>query len=170
MKTKNKKAISEIVSYVLLIVIAMALAISVYSWLKIYVPSDTEPEECTDSTALYLKDYKCDNIQKVINISFENKGYFNIDGFFIKATNLTGTNLPTINLIANYSNALPGRYEFLIGKGSKLAPDEKTITTFSYKDLGSITKIHIQPFLIGQKSKMILPCTKTIQIDITNCD
>ena len=59
------------VSYVLLIVIAMSIAAGVFSWLKFYVPSQTDSQKCNDEAAIAITDYACSN--HLLNLTIENK-------------------------------------------------------------------------------------------------
>lgn len=172
-KIKNKKGVSEIISYVLLIVISLGLATGVYTWLKVYVaPSQNEADICQENTAITLNDYSCQTIglNKYINLDIQNTGYFSIDGFFIKVSNISGSGLATTAIkTSDYQNPLSGRYDFSF-LNLKFSPGKKITTNFSYNELGSIKKIHIQPFVIGAKSKTIIPCENKIELDIDNCD
>jgi FlaG/FlaF family flagellin (archaellin) len=85
MDTKNKRALSEIVSYVLLIIIAVALSILVYSFLKAYVIKDRL--SCPDDISLVVKEAVCnvnpdDSVR--IRIVLENKGLFNVTDYYAR--------------------------------------------------------------------------------------
>jgi hypothetical protein len=165
---KNKKAISEMVSYVLFVVIAMGLAVGVYSFLKQLVPPENE-EKCEESTAIAINDYSCVNDagDRVIRLTLENKGYFTIDGFFIKATNLTGTALPTIPLENKpYTMITSGQYDF--PATANFTPGNITLLSFNYTALQEIKKLHLQPYKVSSKG-VILPCESDIKMDITDC-
>jgi hypothetical protein len=168
---KNKKAISEIVSYVLLIVIAMAMAIGVYAWLKTNLtPAQQEEESCQIDTALVLNSYSCEisDSVKIIHLSLENKGYFSIDGFFAKASNESTKGLATFQLpTRDYLGPVPGTYEF---RESRFKPGQRLVANFSYDEIGSIKRIQIQPFIVSSKSKTILPCENKIDVDISDCE
>ncbi|MCA9485629.1 MAG: hypothetical protein KC506_02180 [Nanoarchaeota archaeon] len=70
------------VSYVLLIVIAIALSAVVYSFLKLRIPQ--ELVQCPDSTSLIITETQCDFNQEVLTVTLQNKGLFNIDGAFVR--------------------------------------------------------------------------------------
>ena len=72
----NKKAISIIIGYVLLVVIAISLSLLVYAWLKNYLPKDVE--KCPDSVSLTISNYNCDIEENKITLTLRNKGFFNI--------------------------------------------------------------------------------------------
>ena len=78
---KNKKGVSEIVGYVLLIVFTLILAGIVFVWLKTYVPH--EDINCPDGTSLMINSYTCN--QSKLTLTFENNGKFFVGGYFIDA-------------------------------------------------------------------------------------
>lgn len=86
----DKKGLSEIVGYVLLILFVIIISIAVYQWLKSYVPE--EALKCPEETSILIKEMTCSQLlrsgptQKEINITLKNSGNFNIDGYFVKAT------------------------------------------------------------------------------------
>src|SRR3989344_2627893 len=83
---KNKKAVSEMVSYVFLIVIAIGLSIGVFAYLKIYLPKDRV--ECNQDVSLMVTDYLCvkNSISGKItlNANVTNNGLFNLSGAYFK--------------------------------------------------------------------------------------
>lgn len=84
MKIERKKGLSEIVSYVLLVVIAIGLSIMVYSYLKLYLPSDRT--ECPAGTSLIVEDARCriSINEKNISIKFSNQGLFNVSAAYVR--------------------------------------------------------------------------------------
>lgn len=82
---KNKKGLSEIIAYVLLITVAITVSIAVYGFLQSYLPG--EVDECPEGVSLVLGDYECD--EENLNITLINNGKFNVTGFAIKVTNNT---------------------------------------------------------------------------------
>ena len=85
MKTiSQKKAISEIVSYVLLVIIAVTISIFVFAFLKLYVPKDKP--ECKEGINLIIESAACtygDGNSK-LTLTLQNRGLFKIDQAFIK--------------------------------------------------------------------------------------
>ena len=147
----SKKAVSDMVSYVLLIVIALAISAGVYSWLRFYVPAQIDSQKCSDDVAIAITDYNCSN--QILSLTIENKGYFTVNGFFARGVN-DSTKLPTINL--NTTNPqrgftfIKGRYD--IQEGFKAGAIE--YATFDYRPLGSIQRIQLQPFMLGKKGEL----------------
>lgn len=79
----SKKAVSEMVSYVLLIVIAVGVSVGVYSFLSSYTPKDHA--ECTADVKLILQSYECNaGDPGRIAVSLLNKGVFSVDAAYIR--------------------------------------------------------------------------------------
>ncbi|MEK6898519.1 MAG: archaellin/type IV pilin N-terminal domain-containing protein [Nanoarchaeota archaeon] len=76
----DKKGVSPIIGYVLLVVIALALAGGVYNFLANYAPPDAE--RCPDDVALVIRSLSCSGGK--VNITLDNKGLFSVDGVLIK--------------------------------------------------------------------------------------
>ncbi|MEM1536071.1 MAG: hypothetical protein QXQ82_02720 [Candidatus Pacearchaeota archaeon] len=75
----NKIGISELISYVLLTVMAIALASGVYFWIKSRIP--VEQEECPEGLSMIIAE--CNLSGSELNITFKNNGNFNITGAFV---------------------------------------------------------------------------------------
>jgi len=82
---KNKKALSEMISYVLLIVIAVVLSVIVYAYIKVYIPK-SKPS-CQEDISLILNDYLCNVSKGQLFVSLTNKGLFKVDGAYIRLGN-----------------------------------------------------------------------------------
>lgn len=76
-----RKGISELVSYVLLAVMAIALASGVYIWARSKIP--VFQEECPEGISLIIEECKFESSNNVLNITFSNGGNFNITGLFV---------------------------------------------------------------------------------------
>lgn len=172
-QSKNKKALSEIVAYVLLIVISLSLASGIFIWLKNIVPPDKET--CQEDVSLSIKSYVCDVPTKTINITIENKGFFSVAGFFIRGSNQTN-NLPIILLAQEDPKSSQGRYDF---KDKKLLPGASETISFKYVyynppyfnySINPLKKIQIQPYVLPEKTKGLLLCDKAIiNEEISGC-
>ena len=173
------------VSYVLLIIIALSMAITVYAWLRFYAP-DEPKEECPAETALFVKDYSCDFDDKTILINMENKGLFSIDGFFIKGTNKSMQEEPdspaiyALNLSGSsiYGSQDPSRPVrdgtfYFSGAGSinRFKPGDTKKVEFSYNNSIPLTKIQIQPFIEGEEYLLLCENIFTLEIgEEKNCE
>jgi hypothetical protein len=82
---KDKKAVSLMVGYVLLVTIAIIMGAIVYQWMRSYVPR--ESIECPDGVSIYIKEVNCEvsGSDYILNLSITNNGRFNVDGYFIRS-------------------------------------------------------------------------------------
>ena len=76
----NKRGVSVIVGYVLLIIIAVGLAGFVFAYLKVFIPKDKV--ECKTDVHLTLSAYQCKTNQ--LTLTLQNKGLFTIDGAYVR--------------------------------------------------------------------------------------
>jgi len=84
---RNNKGISELVSYVLLITLAIAMAGGVFIWLKFYA-SNPLPEEPCDGISISVE-YSC--ADNKITISLTNTGRFSIQSARVRLYDETGS-------------------------------------------------------------------------------
>jgi hypothetical protein len=80
MRPKNKKAISSMIAYAILISIAIALAAGTYSYIKVYLPRDTP--KCPEGVLVIAQDIDC-RYSKV-NLTLTNRGRFNVSGAYLR--------------------------------------------------------------------------------------
>jgi len=88
----DKKGVSEIVSYVLLISITFAVAGLVYSWLMFYVTPGKETK-CDEGVSLTIRGYNYNCINKSLNLTIQNRGLFDVDGYLIRVNNQSGSDI-----------------------------------------------------------------------------
>jgi len=163
----NKRAVSLMVSYVLLIVIGMALATLVYIWLEKVIDVTPTPE-CPENTRLMILGYTCDTDK--ITVDVKNNGLFNVTGYYIRGTP-DASKQAVFGL--KFVGGVPledGSYYFgITGSARDLKPDEHEESTFSYDvggmDGGNIQKIEIQPFRIQEENLAL--CGNPIPQDVT---
>lgn len=149
---KSKKAISEVVGYVLLISMTIALSVLVFGWLKFYV-NPSESENCPEGVSLVIKNYNCSTLDGGrINIVLQNKGLFNVAGFSLK--------------VNDAPNASIGVHELSSGETTLLlAPGNETYISYSFYDFegiseGTITFLEVQPIVETIDKKSLLHCGK----------
>jgi len=151
-KIKDKKAVSLMVSYVILISIAIGLSIAVFVWLKDY--ANISPKiDCKEGTSIILEDYS-DN-PGTISLTLKNNGLFNISGIILHVGNNT-ERTPIDRLMPDPSSDggnLKGYYDFDPDLGPNNLP--KTII-FSKDDSNAITIISIQPYIKNEKGDAIV--------------
>jgi hypothetical protein len=84
---KNKKAISNMVAYALLISMTLVLSIFVGNWLKFYVEGE-DIRGCPENVEVSLANYSCTmGPGGEFSAAIKNTGLFRIDGVIIRVTN-----------------------------------------------------------------------------------
>lgn len=82
---KSKKAVSLLVTYVLLILLTVSLAVTIYNVIK---SKSKIPEriECPEGVSLYVYNFTCKQLNggAFFNITLKNNGLFNVDGVNLK--------------------------------------------------------------------------------------
>lgn len=133
-KLKNKKGLSNLVAYVLLIAISLSLSVIVYGWLKFYAGGAGDIVTCPSNANLIIDSYKCSSDNFTVTI--KNKGLFDVDGYVLRVHNRPGAEF--------------GVYTFN-GTGSFLGPGDKIETTYLFPSiddgLTSVTLADVQPFV-----------------------
>jgi hypothetical protein len=160
----NRKALSEILAYVILITMALALSVVVYSWLKCYIPGSCgeTARECPEGVNVVIKEYSCSDGN--LNITLENKGVFSADGVVMRVNDLRDPLAET--RIGVYTlGSSTGKF---LNKFSPGASFNYTFNIFndiydggSHPPVTTITFLEVQPFVnasIG--SKDIIFCKK----------
>lgn len=172
MLKEDKKGVSPIIGYVLLVIGVLVVSVIVYSWLQTYLPR--ENAECPEEVSLDISLFNCTiNSSKVeLRLSLINKGLFNVDGFFIRGTNDSEQTLANIDLI----QYLRGRSEeaqielFNDGR-SPLKPGEERGYIFNIDDLGNLSLIEVIPakFEIVDGKKRFTSCSNSAITQKINC-
>ena len=156
---KDKSALSNIVAYVLLISITVALSVIVYGWLRFYV-SGEEIEECSEDVNIIIRSYECflpsdtsedREAQGRLNVALKNKGLFTVDGYVLRVHDRPGATF--------------GFYIF-DEVGTKIKPGEEHIQNYYFNDtddadysefkylnkvdffLRNVTLLEVQPFMM----------------------
>ncbi len=160
---KNKRAISEVVAYVLLIVISLSIATSVYYWLKGQLPNDNNSIECEEGVRLNIREYNYNCSTKMFNLTVENRGLFNIDGFIVRVNNETGKTIGIYTLnktgaVVNLSSRFYLNYNFS-GPITAEIPSKKIA--------GTLTFLEVQPLLL-KKGKLVF-CENVISQQKIQC-
>lgn len=157
----NKKGVSEIIGYILLIAIVVVISIFVYGFLKTFVPQ--ESLTCPDGTSVSISNLIYNCTLNTLNFSLDNSGTFSIAGYFIHASNDSSQQIAAIDLTPYYvgpsSYHSSGSNNILFTTYGSLDPNnfdpgkEKDITINAYNLSAaypqiasrSITKIEIIP-------------------------
>jgi len=161
---RDKRAVSLIVSYVLLITITLSLSVLVYNWLRFYV-SDEDIPECSSNVNIIIQDYYCvpssDNPITLettpgrLEITLKNKGLFNVSGFNIRVHDREDAEFGFYTLEERYV---------------QMAPGEEYNKTYYFDevenhDLTRITIVEVQPFIMDE-GKIVC---KSYAVQKVNC-
>src|SRR3989344_1458688 len=80
--SKNKRGVSLMVAYALLVIIAVSISVIVYPYLKEYLPLDTP--ECPEDMTLIVESAVCDTTDEELIVSLSNRGLFTVPAAFIR--------------------------------------------------------------------------------------
>ncbi|MBT7102493.1 hypothetical protein HN935_03195 [archaeon] len=137
---KNKRALSNIVAYVLLIAITISLSVMVYGWLRFYVSED-EVETCSDGVNIIIRSYECFKDSR-LNITLKNKGRFTVDGYVLRVHDREGAAFGIYTFDEAGVVIEPGEEHFQ----NYLFNDANSIQDDGYK-LSTVTLVEVQPFM-----------------------
>lgn len=146
---KNKKAVSLILSYVILIGISLALSALIYSWMKARAQKPFSEESCPEDVSLVLVSAKCsvEGYTDALNITVQNKGLFNIHGYIIKSSDseegIAGKSAFNLYL---YGGAVGNNLvDFTYQSDNALVGNERNWTLF--RNNTPINQIELEPFI-----------------------
>ncbi|MFA4960191.1 MAG: archaellin/type IV pilin N-terminal domain-containing protein [Candidatus Pacearchaeota archaeon] len=154
----NKKGVSELIAYVLLISIAVSLSIIVYAWLVVWVEPKPEGSTCPPGVDVVVTDYICTpkggNNPGNFSISLKNKGRFTFDGFVLRVHDRPDAEFGLYTL-KSYGNP----------DGEKLAPGQELINKiYSLGNLNNISYFEVVPFMEGE-SRVLCSDFVSLKID-----
>lgn len=148
---KNRKGVSIMVGYVLLVVFAIILSVITYQWIKTYIPSD--PLQCPNngvSVSIKAVSYDCGS--NTLYLLIKNNGRFNILGYFVHAANVSGQEVATIDLSQYFNEDVSGGQKFgnsvafISAEQNLFKPgDEKAAIFNLIPAIGEMTSIQITP-------------------------
>jgi hypothetical protein len=98
---RRKKGLSEIVSYVLLILISLTIAGMIYAGFVNFVPKDDTPK-CPNEVSLIVSKFECDGDK--VKLTFLNKGTFDIIRFHAQGSD--NINAVSVNQVLSYEDSL----------------------------------------------------------------
>jgi flagellin-like protein len=81
----DKRGVSEIVGYVLLVLIAVTLSVGVYIYLKLQVPK--ENIKCENDATLVIDSASCRSLSgknKELTLTLSNKGLYTVDAAYVR--------------------------------------------------------------------------------------
>ncbi|MEI6850089.1 MAG: hypothetical protein WCK29_03545 [archaeon] len=154
---QHKKGVSELISYTLLIILAVAASVLVYNYLKLTVPKDKPT--CPDGSSLIMSNYNCTFAASSLSITLLNKGRFTIDAAYLRIGKVNDSARKAINK----------NNEFLTAGGSAgLKPNDEQSYVYSFSNtilsLGASNySLEIQPAMIDDATHKLAACTPFVQ-------
>jgi flagellin-like protein len=170
MKIQNKKGVSNIIGYILLITITIIISTIVFQWMKSYVPTDSL--ECPEGVSVFIKDYNYDCTNKKFDFILKNNGRFDVGGYFIHGTNSSQQELATTDLTF-YIEPIDLNVNSVIlfdDNVNYLTSNNEVNNTFDFSDssFGQIYSIEIIPVRY-QLNKKVISCGNAKIKEIINC-
>lgn len=173
MRKKNKRAMSAVVGYVLLITFGIIMSTVVYSYLKTYVPKDVS--SCPDGLSVFLESYSCSAGH--LNITLKNNGKFNYVGYSIHASEDPNQSVAAINLNKNIIGSSDGQFSstagyivFDNGRSNFMVPQKQVTHYFTYTT--PLKLLEITPIILqktGSTAKFV-QCGNAIIKEKVNCN
>ena len=164
---QRKKGVSELISYTLLIIIAIAASVLVYNYLSLYVPKDKPV--CPEDVSLVVSYANCkygpDNSD--LTIGLLNKGKFTIDAAFIR---IGEKGKSTKKLVSGSQS----EFYFLGGLSPNALVNNKNYSLSDSEGNRIITKsdnytLEIQPAIFDDKLNKLAVCTNAIVTQEIEC-
>lgn len=108
---KNKKGLSVIIGFVLLIVFGAVMGVIIYKWQKTFVPQE-EYADCPEAASLFIinKSYDCDT--DTLTFAIKNNGQFAIGAYFIYVKDNESKTIATKDISINNTDQLSRLYDF----------------------------------------------------------
>lgn len=146
---QNRKGVSIMIGYVLLISLAVVMGGVLYVWMKSYVPN--EQLQCPEGASVLVKDYNY-SCSGSLEITVTNNGRFDLGGYHIKATTSPEQTIATQDLSSNLTTTgdafkYPQHQAVLIGQGSDntFTPGSEATQSFEIGAAIQIYTIEIIP-------------------------
>jgi hypothetical protein len=153
---KDKRAVSAVVGYVLLISITLSLAVMVYGWLKFYVEGSVDSvEECDDNVQIVVGDYTCYTTRGSLasgeitregnlTITVKNKGLWSVDGYTMRYHTDLNSEFGIYNLTEEGEPLPPGETQTHIFNFTEIVGWDDKLSEEPFVE--RMTLIDIQPF------------------------
>ncbi len=155
---REKRGVSVMVGYVLLVTFAVIIGVITYAWIKTYVP--TESLECADGVSVFLENAEFNPISKNLTVTLNNNGRFNLDGYFVHIANESGQEIPNIDISEYlFETSASGK---LLGNSirKEMRPNQGSTNIFSLpEEIGTPLRISITPFqdrVFGNRERLVV--------------
>ena len=142
---KGKKAVSEMIGYILLITFAIVIAVVVFQWLKTYVPK--EGIACPDEVSIYISEYNSSTSGE-LSLILKNNGQFGIGGIYIYYSNNSNQTIAPYDLskkIKDGGISLNPGISLGPAGNNDFAPNEDKTIIFDISQIDYIYSVEITP-------------------------
>ena len=168
----DKRGISIMIGYVLLITTAVVMGAITYKWIITYVPTD--PLECEDGSSLFIKESLCDNsnAELHLNLTISNNGRFNLDGYYIRGSTSAEQEIATRDIASFGNSSSPAGFILFTTDGGELEPGEEASNNFIFDNtIPDLTLIEIIPlrYQVEDNKKRLLVCGDAKVKEIISC-
>lgn len=160
---QDKRGVSEVIGYVILIVIAVGLSVAVYAFLREQVPQ--EQAACPDDVSLTLESAFCQG--NTLRVTIANRGLFSVDGVLLKVGDVGGTFKDTLCLTSGTSGDSCSLFNVTGSTHLQLAPGSTWGSNFSYTTTGA-REIELEPIMIMAEGQRVL-CDQAIVVQQVTC-
>ncbi|MCW8966365.1 MAG: DUF4215 domain-containing protein [Candidatus Pacearchaeota archaeon] len=171
----NKKGISIMIGYILLITGAVVMSAIVYNWMKTYVP--TESVDCPDGVSMFVSDSSCvrfgDNYQ--LRLDIRNNGRFSIGGFFIRGTSNESAELATVDLSNTIVNGRASRNAVVFSPPNTeinnfLDPNNEIQRLFNLTEPVYLLELVPIRFQVIDNKQQLVSCSRAVVNEILDCE
>lgn len=160
---KNKRGMSEIVAYAIMIAIAIGLAVAVFAMWKTIAEGLKPAVDCNEGTSVYLDSYSCITSPGNMVLTIKNNGRFNVSGVIVKVSDDVAKEPTTLlNPVDPPCGSLQGYCQFF----PDLQPGISGDATFVLSS--SVKRVSIQPFIFINNKKVVCQGT-VIKEPINGC-
>lgn len=148
----NKRALSNLIAYVLLIAMTIALSTLIYAWLKGYV-SEPDIENCPDGVDVTITQANC-ILNSNLNIKVRNMGRYTIDGFIVRFDDKKDSNTGFYRAFNGYLGEEPlDNEDITLLPGEEIGPIDYEIGVDACNGEpcknGNVTLVEVQPIYQG---------------------
>lgn len=160
----NKKGVSLMVGYALLVVIAIALGALVYPYLKARLPAETV--ECPADLSISIEEAICNRADWTLSLVMLNRGLFNITGAYIRFADSSKSVRPQINKDKElYLSS--GLRPAPLGPGQETRLLSYPIGSQSHLNENGTFVVEVQPAIF--KKGVLVPCSNKIVTQTVEC-
>ena len=170
-KKKNKKAVSVIIGYILLIALMLVMAGVTYIYLKTYIPKDLL--KCPEETSLFIKEKSCSN--GVLNITIKNNGKFSVAGYYIYGSNISNAEIATIDLSNQLTSGIENQNTYFnsvifeINTTNTLDPNTEILNSFTLNQSTYFIELIPARFERQGNNLRLISCGDSRAKEIVNC-